>query len=200
MMNHRLLLQPIRQVFRLQNKANRSILLNTAPSKLAACRNKQTVSSFHRAGTASCICIREFNTEAEFHRRSDKTLENIQECIEDSIEDIEEVVVASGVLTMETPRGTWVINKQTPVSGECSIVRATRILSLKFSFPHFSDRFFSSQNRQLWWSSPISGPRRYEYDEEARVWVYTRDGGNLKDILEEEILAVFGKQIVFQDE
>jgi frataxin len=29
-------------------------------------------------------------------------------------------------------------------------------------------------NEQLWWSSPISGPRRYEYVEERERWVYTR--------------------------
>eukprot|EP00560_Eucampia_antarctica_P008689 CAMPEP_0197826248 /NCGR_PEP_ID=MMETSP1437-20131217/3228_1 /TAXON_ID=49252 ORGANISM="Eucampia antarctica, Strain CCMP1452" /NCGR_SAMPLE_ID=MMETSP1437 /ASSEMBLY_ACC=CAM_ASM_001096 /LENGTH=91 /DNA_ID=CAMNT_0043426601 /DNA_START=462 /DNA_END=737 /DNA_ORIENTATION=- len=29
-------------------------------------------------------------------------------------------------------------------------------------------------NRQIWWSSPISGPRRYEWDEEEEVWVNTK--------------------------
>jgi len=29
-------------------------------------------------------------------------------------------------------------------------------------------------NRQIWWSSPISGPRRYEFDDEVGAWVYTR--------------------------
>ena len=29
-------------------------------------------------------------------------------------------------------------------------------------------------NRQIWWSSPISGPRRYEYDADEEVWLYTR--------------------------
>lgn len=29
-------------------------------------------------------------------------------------------------------------------------------------------------NRQIWWSSPISGPRRYEYNKESDQWLYTK--------------------------
>ena len=32
-------------------------------------------------------------------------------------------------------------------------------------------------NQQVWWSSPLSGPRRYEYDEKRERWVYTRVSG-----------------------
>jgi frataxin-like iron-binding protein CyaY len=58
----------------------------------------------------------------------------------------------------------------------------------------------------LWWSSPISGPRRYEYVEERKRWVYTRvidenavdcnDGDGEDDtlghILVEEIKQLYG--------
>ena len=46
-------------------------------------------------------------------------------------------------------------------------------------------------NRQLWWSSPISGPRRYEYvpssddsnDKDSQcVWVCTRHTGGIVGI------------------
>jgi frataxin len=29
-------------------------------------------------------------------------------------------------------------------------------------------------NQQIWWSSPVSGPRRYEYDTDHQTWVATR--------------------------
>ena len=29
-------------------------------------------------------------------------------------------------------------------------------------------------NRQIWWSSPMSGPRRYEWDEKMGKWVWTK--------------------------
>ena len=40
-------------------------------------------------------------------------------------------------------------------------------------------------NRQLWLSSPVSGPCRYEYDGEK--WTHTRDGSSLADLLEREL-------------
>ena len=44
-------------------------------------------------------------------------------------------------------------------------------------------------NRQIWWSSPVSGPKRYSYDEEADAWVNTRDGHQLVELLKDEISA-----------
>ena len=40
-------------------------------------------------------------------------------------------------------------------------------------------------NRQLWLSSPVSGPCRYEYDGEK--WTHTRDGSSLAELLEREL-------------
>ncbi|CAN0379455.1 unnamed protein product [Laminaria digitata] len=45
-----------------------------------------------------------------------------------------------------------------------------------------------SPNRQIWWSSPISGPMRFEYDEDGERWVNTRDGKtDLRSILSAEM-------------
>ncbi|POM76041.1 Frataxin, mitochondrial precursor [Phytophthora palmivora] len=50
-------------------------------------------------------------------------------------------------------------------------------------------------NRQIWWSSPISGPRRYEFDGESGHWVNTRDRGELTELLRTEILEATGIEI-----
>ncbi|OWZ11662.1 Iron donor protein CyaY [Phytophthora megakarya] len=50
-------------------------------------------------------------------------------------------------------------------------------------------------NRQIWWSSPISGPRRYELDAESGHWVNTRDRGELTELLRTEILEATGIEI-----
>mmetsp|Transcript_17107 Transcript_17107/g.35135 ORF Transcript_17107/g.35135 Transcript_17107/m.35135 type:complete len:250 (+) Transcript_17107:247-996(+) len=99
-----------------------------------------------------------FENESEYHTIADETLEDIQDAVEIAIEDNDvgadaagddeeepEVVFASGVLTMGFPP------------------HGTWVLNKQ------------TPNRQIWWSSPISGPRRYEYDGET--WVYTRSGG-----------------------
>ena len=82
----------------------------------------------------------------------DTILEKADE-LSDARDDVE-CELSSGVLTLKTPEGTWVINKQVP-------------------------------NRQLWLSSPVSGPCRYEYVE--GTWTHTRDGSSLSELLEREL-------------
>jgi frataxin len=48
-----------------------------------------------------------------------------------------------------------------------------------------------SPNRQIWWSSPISGPKRFEYDTTEDKWLNTRDRCDLWDLLAEEIYLKF---------
>ena len=82
----------------------------------------------------------------------DTILEKADE-LSDERDDVE-VELASGVLTLKTPEGTWVLNKQVP-------------------------------NRQLWLSSPVSGPCRYEHVD--GTWTHTRDGSSLHELLEREL-------------
>ena len=50
-------------------------------------------------------------------------------------------------------------------------------------------------NRQLWWSSPVSGPRRYAWNPATRSWVSTRDGHDMIEALREEIRGLTGATI-----
>jgi frataxin len=44
-----------------------------------------------------------------------------------------------------------------------------------------------SPNKQVWLSSPKSGPARYDYDQERKQWVNSRDHSiKLHDVLKEE--------------
>ncbi|KAJ6519593.1 Frataxin [Mycena sanguinolenta] len=42
-------------------------------------------------------------------------------------------------------------------------------------------------NKQIWLSSPFSGPKRYDYREADDAWVYSRDGQSLLDLLNLEL-------------
>ncbi|KAJ7431792.1 hypothetical protein B0H11DRAFT_2159914 [Mycena galericulata] len=42
-------------------------------------------------------------------------------------------------------------------------------------------------NKQIWLSSPFSGPKRYDYREMNNTWVYSRDGQSLSDLLNREL-------------
>ena len=130
--------------------------------------------------------IRLFQNVGQYHNVADDTLHTIQDAVEDLIEDnydddddsLPEVNYASGVLTL--------------------------------SFPPHGTWVINKQtpNEQLWWSSPISGPRRYEYIEERERWVYTRvmdegdgkesapalesDDDTLGGILSDELKEIYG--------
>ncbi|CAB9508602.1 Frataxin homolog, mitochondrial [Seminavis robusta] len=124
--------------------------------------------SSNTIATIPTIQYRNFQSEGEYHRVADDTLETIQDVVEETLEDggIEaEVSLASGVLTIALPdnHGTYVLNKQTP-------------------------------NQQIWWSSPISGPRRYEYKDDT--WVFTRDDEiTLHKSLQEELQQLLNVEL-----
>jgi len=115
-----------------------------------------TASATRRALSGGCS--QHFENESDYHGVADETLEGIQDAVEMAIEDHDiggddgqelepEVVYASGVLTMGFPP------------------HGTWVLNKQ------------TPNRQIWWSSPISGPKRYEYDVETSEWVDTRSLG-----------------------
>ncbi|KAI9248201.1 hypothetical protein BY458DRAFT_483765 [Sporodiniella umbellata] len=50
-------------------------------------------------------------------------------------------------------------------------------------------------NHQIWLSSPVSGPQRYDYDEKHQTWFYPRDSHTLTQVLNDELSAAFGHKI-----
>ncbi|KAL0491829.1 frataxin [Acrasis kona] len=52
--------------------------------------------------------------------------------------------------------------------------------------------------KQLWLSSPISGPWHYTFNADSKDWVCTKDKENFMDRLERELKQVFGKDIKFE--
>eukprot|EP00261_Vitis_vinifera_P037578 XP_019078821.1 PREDICTED: frataxin, mitochondrial isoform X2 [Vitis vinifera] len=50
-------------------------------------------------------------------------------------------------------------------------------------------------NRQIWLSSPVSGPSRFDWDQSAQAWVYRRTKANLSKLLETELEKLCGTPI-----
>ncbi|KAF8930888.1 Frataxin [Dissophora ornata] len=50
-------------------------------------------------------------------------------------------------------------------------------------------------NKQLWLSSPSTGPKRYDYDSKHKTWFYNRDHHSLKYLLDTEISEALGFEI-----
>eukprot|EP00644_Phytophthora_capsici_P004711 jgi/Phyca11/565989/estExt2_Genewise1.C_PHYCAscaffold_190546 len=106
-------------------------------------------------------------TEHEFMELADETLHDIQSWLDGIEEMLEEsdVMFSQGVLKIDL--------------GD----HGTWVINRQVP------------NRQIWWSSPVSGPRRYEYDAESGNWVNTRDRGELMELLRSEILDATGIEI-----
>ena len=111
------------------------------------------------------VHIRTFKSVGDYHNVADETVDSIQDAVDDFLEDhydadaaekgedVPEVNYSSGVMTLSLPP------------------HGTWIINKQ------------TPNQQLWWSSPISGPKRYEYDEKRKNWVCSRvlDGGGTGD-------------------
>mmetsp|Transcript_4209 Transcript_4209/g.10845 ORF Transcript_4209/g.10845 Transcript_4209/m.10845 type:complete len:161 (-) Transcript_4209:98-580(-) len=54
-----------------------------------------------------------------------------------------------------------------------------------------------SPNQQIWLSSPLSGPLRYDLDLNKKDWLCTRDGRSIGETLEKDISSLVGKPINF---
>ena len=50
-------------------------------------------------------------------------------------------------------------------------------------------------NKQIWLSSPTSGPKRYDFIDET--WIYKHDNVALHDLLTEEFSNIFNQKIDF---
>jgi len=115
------------------------------------------------------LTVRMFQNESEYHSVADETLDTIQDAIDDALDatPVEyELTLASGVLTLVLPP------------------HGTWVINKQ------------TPNRQLWWSSPLSGPKRFEYDDEREMWYSTKDSSMpLGPSLASEIQEVVPQEI-----
>ncbi len=71
-----------------------------------------------------------------------------------------------------------------------NIALAGGVLKLSFANTRHYVLNIQRPNKQLWFSSPFSGPQRFEYDSESNTWKNIRDNKELYSILNEEINVI----------
>lgn len=98
-------------------------------------------------------------SEKDFHRHADHSLGELFSSLEDVIEE-------AGLpdADLEYSQGVMTIDLGKP---------GTYVINKQ------------SPNKQLWMSSPVSGPARYDWSD--GLWVYKRDGHVMTDKLEDEL-------------
>ncbi|TBU35039.1 Frataxin [Dichomitus squalens] len=104
-----------------------------------------------------------------YHQYSDATMEKMLESLENLLDEAGdpeyEVDYGSGVLTLKLGSHGTYVINKQP------------------------------PNKQIWLSSPFSGPKRYDYVPERDDWVYARDGRSLSELLNQELSDVFGREV-----
>ncbi|KAF8139941.1 hypothetical protein EV363DRAFT_1206083, partial [Boletus edulis] len=51
-------------------------------------------------------------------------------------------------------------------------------------------------NKQIWLSSPVSGPKRYDYVPSTDDWRYSRSGEVMVVLLEQELSRALGREVI----
>ncbi|TFK88579.1 Frataxin [Polyporus arcularius HHB13444] len=105
----------------------------------------------------------------QYHQYSDATMDKMLESLENLLDELAdpeyEVEYGSGVLTLKLGSKGTYVINKQP------------------------------PNKQIWLSSPFSGPKRYDYAPEQDEWVYYRDGRSLSDLLNQELSDALGRKV-----
>ncbi|KAJ7380233.1 hypothetical protein OS493_010948 [Desmophyllum pertusum] len=117
------------------------------------------------------FCTASTLDELSFHNIADETLDAVAELFEDLGETPSsptdyDVYLSDGVLTVNLGAG-----------------RGTYVINKQ------------SPNKQIWLSSPTSGPKRYDFKNGS--WIYTHDGVCLHSLLSSEISVALGHDVDF---
>lgn len=105
----------------------------------------------------------------EYHTLSDATMTTLLERLEDLLDGFgnndAEVDYHSGVLTLKLGPHGTYVINKQP------------------------------PNKQIWLSSPLSGPKRYDYVRATDDWRYSRDGEELSMLLQRELSEMLGRDV-----
>ncbi|KAI5063575.1 hypothetical protein GOP47_0022122 [Adiantum capillus-veneris] len=108
--------------------------------------------------------------EREFHKLADELLHHLQERFDELGEECDidgfDIDYAEGVLTIK-------------LGASCTYVINKQ-----------------TPNRQIWLSSPVSGPARFDWDTKEQRWIYRRTKAELFGLLEKEVHDLVGESVV----
>ncbi|XP_052178432.1 frataxin, mitochondrial isoform X2 [Diospyros lotus] len=115
------------------------------------------------------IDYRSLLQEDEFHKLADST-------IQDLLEKLEEYGDSTDIDGFDIDYGNHVLTLKLGTLGTYVLNKQT-------------------PNRQIWLSSPVSGPSRFDWDRDAQAWIYRRTKVQLLQLLEKELRHLCGQPI-----
>ncbi|CAA0837126.1 Frataxin- mitochondrial [Striga hermonthica] len=170
-----------RQSFLLSSLSNRSLepsfCADCAPSPRpnlsfngVFCRRLSSLSEEESLGPAA-VDNRSVSVlqEDEYHRLANSTIHNLLEKLEEYGDSVE-------VDGYDVDYGNEVLTLKLGDLGTYVINKQT-------------------PNRQIWMSSPVSGPSRFDWDQDSRSWIYRRTKQELLKLLETELQKLCGEPV-----
>lgn len=140
-------------------------------------------------------------TDAEYHSVADEFMDRLLSQLEGLEEKTEDLDVEYSVCT-PTPRYFLFPSPLTPPR-----THQAGVLNIRFG-PEIGTYVVNKQppNKQIWLSSPKSGPKRYDYvimgdgqhekqDTAVGEWLYLRDNSSLADLFREELGIELGMPV-----
>ena len=129
---------------------------------------RETMWTGHRCFSDQADCCNPTGmAEGEYNRIADECIDELSEKIEEFLEDAD-----VGPFDVESSMGVLTVNL-----GD----KGTFVINKQ------------TPNRQIWLSSPVSGP--FRYDPVDGKWLYSRDSHSLHGKLQEEISSLIGKKL-----
>ncbi|GAA5848928.1 hypothetical protein JCM9279_004667 [Rhodotorula babjevae] len=125
-------------------------------------------------------------TERQYHDLSNKTMDSLTEYLEEELEDLD-------LPGLDVEYSAELTLCKTSTCGKSGV------LTLKLGDKGTYVINKQPPNKQIWLSSPVSGPKRYDYDSAQRVWFYARDGTTMHDLLNTELRDKLGDEAIEVD-
>jgi iron donor protein CyaY len=139
-----------------------TISVKFAPT--ARCSRRFSIQQQHRAREPLPNLRRSFQSEAHYHPVADTTLDSIQDAVEEALDQYNSQRSSSSVENeINNASGVLTIQLTMDASDSESSVTHTWVINKQ------------TPNRQIWFSSPISGPKRFEFNEQDGKWYTTKD-------------------------
>ncbi|KAG1845508.1 Frataxin [Suillus subalutaceus] len=145
---------------------------NAAANRMSSLIRHVTLTTRAPLATRLYVCRRTLSTPApmvnvsdlsigRYHTLADATMTTLLERLEDLLD-----TVGNGAYEVDYHSGVLTLNLGT---------HGTYVINKQ------------PPNKQIWLSSPLSGPKRYDYVPESDDWRYVRDGMGLGELLDGEI-------------
>ncbi|VDL19681.1 unnamed protein product [Hymenolepis diminuta] len=157
----------------------RPVVVRSLPSIASNCRNISKISQVQiaRYATLPAEQVSSYSnlTPIEFERQSEHTLQFLNTFMEDLSDKFDlgthfDVSYANGVLSVAF-----------------GSAYGTYVLNKQ------------TPNKQIWLSSPKSGPKRFDYNPTMHSWTYRHDNSDLFDLLSKEISEIVNSPVIIRN-